>query len=204
MIPPPWVLAAIIRLGQTEGPFKEGERLRKPGATWTPSDKGFANGFIKAAGAIFSEGTPTFNRMEALCPELKIFRSQAAAATSAAIATQIATQIATSTPRKNDALPKIRGTKQLLEYRKSEYKGTTAMLDDDGEMTEHSHTLQICLLLWFCWPILPVMAADFTIPKIRLWLAKGIGLEFDQKLLAKVCNDIGLRRTKRGRPRNKT
>jgi hypothetical protein len=199
-MPPPWVMAAIARVGDVAALFKEGKMLNKPGSEWTPSDVGVMKGVTKSASTLFTQGSPSLVRDEEKHPALKEYRSQVFLKTNDAIAGQIKA----SMPKENDSLPKIEGTKQLLEFEKGKTKGMSLVLDQDGEQNVPPLTAQICMQLWFLWPTLPVSADDFTIPKLRAWFSKALFLDVDQKLLEKVCNDIGLRRVKKGRPKKKT
>ncbi len=193
-------MAAISRAGDVAALLKQGNMLQKPGSEWTLSDVGVMKGVSASVSTLFALGSPSLVRDEKSYPALKKYRSQVLLKTKDAIAGQIKA----SKPKKNDSLPKIKDTKELLDFEKGRAKGMHLVLDQDGEQNEPPLTAQICLQLWFFWPTLPVTADDFTIRKLREWFSKALFLDVDQKLLEKVCNDIGLRRLKKGRPKKKT
>ena len=197
--PPDWVIGAIKVLCDKGGPFHAVMKMRKPGKEWTSEELGIAMGMICNGATFLDEGSPSLVADEKQKPILKKYRQQAAALA----AKSITEQIRMVKPKKNDALPKIKGVKQMTEYQRGGYKGATTLFDEDGEMREESLTMQICQFIWFLWPLLPLGGKGFTVRKLHVWLVEGPGIHASEKQVEKVCKRIGLRGGKRGRPKNK-
>ena len=197
--PPDWAIGAIRVLCDKGGPFHAVMKMRKPGKEWTSEDLGMAMGMILNGATFLKEGSQSLVADEKKNPVLKKCRQK----TAALAAECISEQSRMIKPMKNDALPKIKGVKQMTEYQKGGYRGATTLFDEDGEMREESLTVQICEFIWFFWPLLPLGGKEFTVRKLNVWLVEGPGIHASEKQVEKVCKRIGLRGGKRGRPKNK-
>ena len=65
--------------------------------------------------------------------------------------------------------------------------------------TEETLSKTICMMMWLFWPTVETMGNR---PNVHRWLDEALGIRCTLKLVEKVCDEIGFRPAKRGRPKN--
>ena len=92
------------------------------------------------------------------------------------------------------------GLPEATDFYRGLYRGLAGFMDEGGNARHSRPNTQILLTLWICWPTVEQMPSRAALHR---WLCQFYGSELigSEKRVRDICDSIGLRLAKRGRPR---